>query len=511
MKLTKHLLLTVAMAGALGLNAAPPIAKDSPALDLARQLNSAFIEVADKVSPAVVVIKVAHKPSMLQLDDEENPLWEMIPREFRKQLEEQRDKQREKQQRRGGKPGASREPIFDGQGSGVVIREDGYILTNNHVVEGADKIKVRLKDGKYYDAVIRGTDAQSDIAVLKIEAKGLPTAKLADSAATRVGEFAIAIGAPFDLDYSVTIGHVSAKGRSQIIPSTGGSSSGASMDQDFIQTDASINPGNSGGPLVNLYSEVIGINTLIRGMHTGIGFAVPSNLAREVADKLISDGKFTRAWLGVGIRALKDDEDYLGLVKGISDGVIVTLLQPDGPASKSDLRPGDVITTVDGVAVGTAVQLKGEIRGKKIGAPVTLDVYRLEKNQTGKMIKVKVKPEAWPDDTIAVVNKGSGSGPVEKDSRGFGVTVKSVTKELAERFSVEVTPGVIVTEVEPDSAAERKGIKPGDIITEVNQKAVTTSKQFKDALKDADPKKGIIVNLISKGVSKFEVLKETGE
>ena len=501
MKRTKYLFLTFALAGTLGLHAAPA-AKESAALDLARQLNNAFIEVADKVSPAVVVVKVAHKEVPMDLDDADNPLWEMVPRQFRKQLEEQRDKQR--QQRKGGKPGAAKEPVYDGQGSGVVIREDGYILTNHHVVEGADKIKVRFKDGRTYDAVIRGTDPQSDIAVLKIEAKGLTTAKLADSSTTRVGEFAIAIGAPFDLDYSVTIGHVSAKGRSQVIPSFGGRSPGAAMDQDFIQTDASINPGNSGGPLVNLYSEVIGINTLIRGMNTGIGFAVPSNLAKEVADKLIADGKFTRAWLGVGIRALKDDEDYLGLVKGISDGVIVTQLQPDGPAAKSDLKPGDIITTVDGVAVGTAVQLKNEIRGKKIGAPVTLDVYR-----SGKNIKVKVKPEAWPDDTIPVVNKTPG--PVEKDTQGFGVTVKGVTKELAEQFGVEVTAGVIVTEVEPDSPAARKGIKPGDIITEVNQKPVTTARQFKDAVKDASPKKGVIVNLISKGVSKFEVLKETGE
>ncbi len=503
MNMTKHLLLTFALAGALGLHAAPT-AKESGALDLARQLNNAFIEVADKVSPAVVVIKVARKESSVDLDDPDNPLWDMVPRQFRKQLEEQRDKQRE-QQRKGGKPGAGREPVFDGQGSGVVIREDGYILTNNHVVEGADKIKVRFKDGKYYDAVIRGTDPQSDIAVLKIEAKGLTIAKLADSSTTRVGEFAIAIGAPFDLDYSVTIGHVSAKGRTQVIPSFGERSPGASMDQDFIQTDASINPGNSGGPLVNLYSEVIGINTLIRGMHTGIGFAVPSNLAREVADQLIADGKFTRAWLGVGIRALKDDEDYLGLIKGVSDGVIVTQLQPGGPAAKSDLKAGDIITAVDGVAVGTAVQLKGAIRGKKIGAPVTLDVHR-----TGKNIKVKVKPEAWPDDTIPVVNRAPAA-PAEKDTQAYGVTVQTVTKALAEKFGVEVKPGGIVTEVEPGSAAERKGIKPGDIITEVNQKPVTTARQFKDALAEVNAKKGIILNLISKGVSKFEVLKESGE
>ena len=270
-------------------------------LEIAPQLKPAFIEVADNVSPAVVVVKIAHKPDYVELD-EDNPLWELIPRQFRRQLEEQFEKRRQKRP-------AQQEPQYDGQGSGVVIRENGYILTNRHVVEGADKIKVRFKDGREFDAQVRGVDPQSDIAVLKIDAENLTVAKLGDSSKTRVGEFAIAIGAPFELDYSVTFGHVSAKGRSHVIPSFGESSPGAWMDQDFIQTDASINPGNSGGPLVNIDGEVIGLNTLIRGLHTGIGFAIPSNLAKEVAEKLISDGKFTRAWLGVGIIALKDYAD----------------------------------------------------------------------------------------------------------------------------------------------------------------------------------------------------------
>jgi S1-C subfamily serine protease len=216
-------------------------------------------------------------------------------------------------------------------------------------------------------------------------------AKLGDSAAVRVGEFAVAIGAPFELDYSVTFGHVSAKGRSRVVPSFGVNSQQATMDQDFIQTDASINPGNSGGPLVNLYGEVIGINTLIRGLHTGIGFAVPVNLAREVSEQLIASGKFPRSWLGVGIRSLREDEEVRETVSAM-DGVLVTELRPGGPASKSDLKPGDVITAVDSKNVATETQLRNEIRSKKPGSAVTLDVLR-----DSKPLKIKVHPEPWPE------------------------------------------------------------------------------------------------------------------
>lgn len=485
----------LAATSVFALACAPVVAKEtSAALNMARQLNQAFIEVADSVSPAVVVIKVAHKHDASSLDDEDNPLWDLIPRQFRKQLEEQREKQKKDGRER------SREPNFDGQGSGVVIREEGFILTNRHVVDGAEKIKVRFKDdSQWYDAEVRGVDSQSDVAVIKIDPKGrkLTVAKLGDSEKLRVGEFAIAIGAPFELDYSVTFGHVSAKGRSGII-------NDPAMDQDFIQTDANINPGNSGGPLVNIDGEVIGINTLIRGLRTGIGFAIPVNLAKEVANELVTHGKYVRSWLGIGIRALKDHTEYREMIPGVSDGVVVTQIQPDGPAAKSDIKPTDVITAVDGKPVATAQQLKNEIRSKKIGQNVTLDVHR-----NGKNLKVKIKPDAWPDDAVPVANKRT---PVEEeDAKNLGLTVKSVTKELAAQFGVEKTDGVIVTEVEQGSVADRKGIRAGDIITEVNQKAVTTAKEFRDALKSSDPKKGVIINFTSRGTSKFEILKDSGD
>jgi len=367
-------------------------ATNSSALDLARQLNRAFVEVAESVSPSVVVIRVANKPGKLPFDDDENPFWDLLPKgmpeEFRKHFKDELEKRRKEEEEES----KSSTPSFDGKGSGVIIQEDGYILTNFHVVEDAVKIEVRLRDRRRFTATLHGKDPQSDLAVLKINATNLPAAKLGDSDAVRVGEFAVAIGAPFEFDYSVTFGHISAKGRSQVVPSRGFQSQGATMDQDFLQTDASINPGNSGGPLVNLYGEVIGINTLIRGLRTGIGFAVPVNLAKVVSENLIKNGKFPRLWLGIGIRGLREDDEAEEKVDGVEDGVLVTSIQENGPASKSDLKRRDVIIAVDGKSVVTSAQLRNEVRRKQAGKAVTLEIIR-----QSKPMKIKVHPEEWPE------------------------------------------------------------------------------------------------------------------
>jgi serine protease Do len=288
LRLSLLILLALALTGAVAA---------SSNLDLARRLNLAFVEVAEKVSPSVVVIAVTHKRDPEAVKAAEDFEDGSALREFWEHLHPQY-----------------------GQGSGIIIRKDGYILTNRHIVEGAEKIEVRLQNGRRFAATVRGVDRHSDVAVVKIEAKDLPVAKLADSDKTRVGEFAIAIGTPFNLDYSVTFGHVSAKGRGNVVPSF---SPDAMMDQYFIQTDANINPGNSGGPLVNIEGEVIGINTLIRGLRLGIGFAIPSNIAREVSDQIIATGRFARPMLGVIIHGVKEDRNFEELAKRVGDGVIV--------------------------------------------------------------------------------------------------------------------------------------------------------------------------------------------
>ncbi|HEY5914899.1 MAG TPA: trypsin-like peptidase domain-containing protein [Verrucomicrobiae bacterium] len=452
----------------------------SPAGDAARQLNEAFVEVAEKVSPAVVVINVVQRVSV---EPEENNPNDSFPpgfwREFHKQFQ---------------RPERSYE-----EGSGIIFRPNGYILTNRHVVEGAERIDVRLKDGRVFKAAVRGVDPQSDVAVLKIEAEGLPVARLADSDRTRVGEFAIAVGAPFSLDYSVTFGHVSAKGRSGVIEGT----EGQAMDQDFIQTDAQINPGNSGGPLVNLEGEVIGMNTLIRGLHTGIGFAIPSNLVKEVAEHLIESGKFKRAWLGVGILALRDQPDLRQLIKGTGDGVVVTAILPEGPAAKSDLKPSDIITAVDGSKVATPQELRAAVRGKAVGQPLTLDVFRKDKT-----VHVKVIPAEWVQ-PVAAVAKASKPGMQKVEPTGLGLTVQELTRDLAKRFGLDPsqTDGVLIAAVAKDSPAALKQLKPGDIITSVNQQPVSSKKQFDAALKKADPKQGVLINLVSDKTARFEIIK----
>ena len=487
------------IAGSLAAGGVSAVAKDSAALDLAKQLNQAFTEVADKVSPAVVVITVTQKANVSDGAGAEgdDSWWDMVPKEFRRYFEERRGQPRSDGNGRGRR---FQHPPQQGRGSGIVISEDGYILTNNHVVENADKIRVRFKDSKEYDAEVKGTDPESDLAVIKInKVTGLIPAKLGDSDKTHVGEFAIAIGAPFDLSYSVTVGHVSAKGRS-----FEGFGEGYA-DQDFIQTDASINPGNSGGPLVNLYGEVIGINAMIRGMNTGIGFAIPINLAKRVKDHLINEGKFTRSWLGVRIGELNNDQEFKKLVPDLEDGVIIHQIEPSGPAAKSDLKASDVVVAVDGRPVKTARELKDEISTKRVGQTVTLDVVRGTRH-----VAVKVKTEALPgEEGLTKTAHKTDSGEIESST--YGLTVKAVTKELADQFGVEVTAGVIVTAVEQNSPADQKGIKPGDVITEINRKQVSNPKQFREALKATDAKRGMIVNLISNGSSKFVVLKESGE
>jgi serine protease Do len=453
-------------------------ALDSPALALARQLNEAFIEVADKVSPAVVVIEITEKVSD---SDEEGSWWD-------------EDRPRHHNHRRGSRPRTVR-----GEGSGVVISEDGYILTNDHVVENADKIVVKFKDGRTFDGEIKGIDPNSDIAVVKIKASGLTPAKLGDSDSTRVGEFVLAIGAPFTLSYSVTFGHVSAKGRSFDVY----------LDQDFIQTDASINPGNSGGPLVNLYGEVIAINTMIEGMNTGIGFAVPINLAKRVKDHLIAEGKFTRSWIGIGIKDLSEYREYKNLdtqfAPDTEDGVVITEIIANSPASKSKLRLADVIVSVEGKTVKTARELKDAIALQPPGRVLTLNVVRASEH-----LAIKVQTEALPtDDKLAEARHQSGGTAVETPT--FGLTIQALTKDLADYYGVESDAGVIVTEVERDSPADEEGIQPGDVITEINRQRVASLKQFRQALKTADAKKGIMFNLISNGSSRMVILQGSGQ
>ena len=344
------------------LAASPTWAKDTAPLtdgdlELAHRLESAFEKVAAQASEPVVVISTKTKFEAKLNEDEDGGGGGM---------EQFKGTPFEYFFRHHGMPGpAPRES--EGQGSGVIIRADGYILTNNHVVDSADEIKVRLKDGREFDAKVVGSDPRTDVAVIKIDGKDLPVARLGDSDKVRVGQWAIAIGAPYELDYSFTVGFVSAKGRSAVWSRTG------SAYEDYLQTDASINPGNSGGPLCDIEGRVIGINALIRGLNNGIGFAIPINMARDVADQLIDKGRIIRPWLGIGIEPLTDNKELSDTIK---DGVVVREIRPNTPAGKGGVKPADIIVGVDGVPVKSPKELQIQILHKKVGDTVTLDVVR---------------------------------------------------------------------------------------------------------------------------------------
>jgi Do/DeqQ family serine protease len=458
-----------------------PAAAAEQGKDVVHQLNNAFAKVFELVAPSVVIIEVSKKGESegSAFDD----LFFQGPPD-------------ENNPRRGPR---NPQPI-QSEGSGFVVRPDGYIFTNFHVVEAAEKISVKLKDGREFPAKVIGTDEKTDIAVIKIDAKDLPVVQLADSDAVRVGQFAFAIGAPFKLDYTFTYGVVSGKGRSKLIATGGYSIS------DYLQTDASINPGNSGGPLCDIDGKVIGMNTLINGLNRGLGFAIPSNMAKEIGTELIAGHKIVRPWLGIRIETLGDDASVRDLFKGVDKGVIVRTIEADAPAYKSDLRPFDVITHVDTAAVTTDSQLQHEILKKKVGQKVELTVWR-----KGQTMKIPVTTGELPSEISRASNEPVQPGQPKQEELGkFGLQVQDLSKEMAERLKLGVQQGVIVTDVADNSIAAAQGIEREDVITEVDGKPVTNVKSFREALNKADPKRGVLLYLDRKGSKTFAVLKAGG-
>jgi Do/DeqQ family serine protease len=450
--------------------------------DVVHQLNSAFTKVFEIVAPTVVIIEVTKKN-----DSGENPSLDDLFFQ---------GPQDENAPRRGPR---SPQPV-QSEGSGFIVRADGFIYTNYHVVEGADRVDVKLKDGREFQAKVVGTDEKTDIAVIKIEATNLPAAQFADSEAVRVGQFAFAIGAPFKLDYTFTYGVISGKGRSKLIATGGYSIS------DYLQTDASINPGNSGGPLCDIDGKVVGMNTLINGLNRGLGFAIPSNLTNEIGQQLIAGHKILRPWLGIRIESLGDDPSIRDLFKGLDKGVVVRTIEADAPAYRSDLRPFDVITQVDGAAVSTDTQLQREILKKKIGQNVELTVWR-----KGQTLKIPVTTGELPNDISRASNEVAPPVPSKpEDSNKFGLQVQELTKEVATRLKLGVQQGVIVTDVADNSLAAAQDIQREDVITEVDGKKITTVASFREALNKADPRKGVLLYLDRKGSKTFAVLKAGG-
>jgi serine protease Do len=459
-----------------------PAAAAEAGEDAVHQLNNAFAKVFEIVAPGVVIIEVSKKSEGSETSMFDDLFFQGPP-----------DENNPRGNPRGSQP-------IQSEGSGFIVRPDGYIFTNFHVVEAADKIDVKLKDGREFPAKVVGTDEKTDVAVIKIEAKDLPVVQMGDSDAVRVGQFAFAIGAPFKLDYTFTYGVVSGKGRSKLLTSGGYSIS------DYLQTDASINPGNSGGPLCDIDGKVVVMNTLIYGLNRGLGFAIPINLAKEIGAELIAGHKIIRPWLGIRIETLGDDLSIRDLFKGIEKGVVVRTIEADAPAYKSDLRPFDVITQVDGTAVETDSQLQHEILKKKVGQNVELTVWR-----KGQTMKVPVKTGELPNEIARASNEPiNPAQPKQEDVGKFGLQVQDLTKEVAERLHLGVQQGVIVTDVSDNSIAAQQDIQREDVITEVDGKPVSNIASFREALIKADPKRGVLLYLDRKGSKTFAVLKAPG-
>lgn len=484
-----HLVISTFLVLVLLTGVLPAFAEDTNSIATLRQMGKAFAEVAEKASPAVVSIRVEKTVITPYYTIPDWPFGEgfspfddeFFKRFFGRPSRPNRSPQRQQKS------------IQTAQASGFIISSDGYILTNNHLVGGADKVLVKVAGrSTEIEAKVVGSDADTDVAVVKIDGESLPYLKLADSDKIQVGEWVIAIGNPFGLSHTVTAGIVSAKGRSGLrLPSE------EISYQDFIQTDAAINPGNSGGPLIDLDGKVVGINTAIIGVggNIGIGFAIPINLAKSVQQQLIDTGKVVRGWVGIAMMQLTPElAEGLGLDKN-TKGVAVSQVIEDSPAEKAGIKHNDVIVEFESEPVENDNEFRNRVAMLKPGTEVKLVVLRDNKRKTF-ALKLGERPSK---EQVAAAK----SQTIEK----LGLTVQNLTDDLAERLGYKGMTGVVVTQVEPGSLAERAGIEDGMLIMEVNRESVANTKEFDKAVEKAG-KEGSILLLMTDGqYARYVILK----
>lgn len=451
------------------------LAQDA-SIESLRQTGKAFSSVAKKVSPSVVFIQVESKTDgrgEATVDD-----WPFQDDLFRRFFGEDF-------------PGLSR-PVPKkprraiGQGSGFVFAASGdntYVLTNSHVVEHADRIRIRFQDGREFDAVLQGTDPKSDVAVLRIAARGLPALKWGDSARLEVGEWVVAMGNPFGLSHTLTTGVVSAKGRTSL---------GINDYEDFIQTDAAINPGNSGGPLLNLDGEVVGMNTAIfsrSGGYMGVGFAIPSNLARAIAEQLVANGRVVRGYIGLTVQPLTAEIAEAMRLKN-QQGALVNEVQEGSPAKRAGIRAGDVLTSFDGVPLSDGGQYRNRASLARPGSRVVLGVIR-----EGRQLEIPVQVELLDEDAILRAEA----------IEAVGVAVRALTADEAQRL--RLAKAVVVTSVAPGSLAKMAGIAPGTLILEVNRKPVGSAVEFAAALVSEEANGSALLRIAENGRSRYLTLR----